>query len=250
MVLGGSGEKALRGARTAIPTFRNIQDFRLFPEEKRQSQRKKDVSVFQSLHRADGGHFAQADFLKEASMEAYVSSENLQKLVGRYRTKVTYPNNGLARQLKLVGQLIASDLDTKAYHVAMGGFDTHSNQANGHANLLEALSGSLSAFVEDVRSMGKAETVTVMTYSEFGRRVKENGSRGTDHGAAAPLFVVGDKVKGGIVGAHPSLEDLASGDLKYAIDFRSVYTALIEHWLGGDATAVFKGRFKASPLFA
>ncbi|MDP6359166.1 MAG: DUF1501 domain-containing protein [Planctomycetota bacterium] len=258
MALGGSGQKALKGTLTGAPTFQNINSFRLFPEKgmgmAREAdvtvQREKDVGAFKALHRMDGGHFAQADFLKDASMKAFVSSENLQKMVGRYNTPVNYPNNGLANQLKLVGKLIASGINTRAFHVAIGGFDTHSNQARGHAARMNQIGGSLVAFMKDLRSMKKAEKVVIMTYSEFGRRVKENGSRGTDHGAAAPLFVIGEKVKGGILGEHPSLADLRSGDLKYKIDFRTVYTTMIEQWLGGKTDDIFRQKFEPASIFA
>ncbi|MDA0840871.1 MAG: DUF1501 domain-containing protein [Planctomycetota bacterium] len=258
MALGGSGQKALKGTLTGAPTFQNINSFRLFPDQEmgmeRQAdvtvQREKDVGAFKALHRMDGGHFAQSGFLKDASMKAFVSSENLQKMIGGYNSPVNYPNNELANQLKLVGKLIASGLKTRAYHAAIGGFDTHSNQAGGHAARMSQIGGSLLAFMRDLRSMKKADKVVIMTYSEFGRRVKENGSRGTDHGAAAPLFVIGEKVKGGVSGDHPSLAELDGGDLKYSIDFRTVYTAMIEQWLGGKSDRVFDHQFQAASIFA
>ena len=247
--LGSSGERVLKGAKTAVPSFRNLDEFRLFPDEKDMQKRDRELEVFKALHRKDGGHFAQAGFLQDASMNAFVSSENLKSLVGRYQTRVQYPNNGLGRSLRLAGQMIASGLNTKAFHVSLGGFDTHSNQANGHANRLGTLSASLAAFFEDLRAMNKSERVIVMTYSEFGRRVKENGSKGTDHGSAAPLFVMGEKIKGSIIGVPPSLTDLRGGDLKYAIDFRSIYSALLINWLGADPKEVFGAMFEPVQLF-
>jgi uncharacterized protein (DUF1501 family) len=115
---------------------------------------------------------------------------------------------------------------------------------------MNQIGGSLVAFMKDLRSMKRAEKVVIMTYSEFGRRVKENVSRGTDHGAAAPLFVIGEKVKGGILGEHPSLADLRSGDLKYKIDFRTVYTTMVEQWLGGKTDEIFHQKFEPASIFA
>jgi uncharacterized protein (DUF1501 family) len=115
---------------------------------------------------------------------------------------------------------------------------------------MNEIGGSLVAFMQDPRNMKKADKVVILTYSEFGRRVKENGSRGTDHGAAAPLFVIGEKVKGGVMGEHPSLADLGNGDLKYKIDFRTVYTSMIEQWLGGKSDRVFNQKFTSASIFA
>lgn len=249
MAIGHSEEGPLRGVKTAVPTFRTLEEFRVFRNERNEEQRAADLKIFQTLHRRDGGHYAQAEFLQEESMNAFVSSENLRSLVGGYQTRVQYPSHGLAQSLRLVGQMIASGMQTKAYHVSMGGFDTHAEQGGPHASLLAQLSESLSAFTKDLAEMKKAERVVIMTYSEFGRRVAENGSRGTDHGAAAALFVLGEKVSGRIAGTHPSLADLDDGDLKYGVDFRSVYSTLLEQWLGGSSKEVFGLAFQPIPLF-
>src|SRR5207249_9916331 len=108
------------------------------------------------------------------------------------------------------------------FYVRLDGFDTHSSQANQHAALLTQLSAAISAFYKDLAARGHKDRLLVMTFSEFGRRAKENGSKGTDHGSAAPMFLVGGKVKAGPVGDHPSLAELEYGNLKHAIDFRQV----------------------------
>jgi len=166
--------------------------------------------------------------------------------------KVQYPNSSLGRQLAIVAELIAGGLETPVYLTSVGGFDTHSNQSNSHANLLQNLSSSVSSFLEDLKLLGVADRVVVMTFSEFGRRVEQNGSAGTDHGTAAPLFVLGKNVKGGIVGNNPNLEDLDNnGDLKYEFDFRQVYASLLQDQLGmsGDKMEeVLFGNFETLPL--
>ncbi|MFN5308357.1 MAG: DUF1501 domain-containing protein [Candidatus Kapaibacterium sp.] len=177
------------------------------------------------------------------------------------KSKVPYPETDLARRLKIVAQLIAGGLKTRFYLVSIGGFDTHIQQGGAtgfHAQLLSELSGAVTAFMADIDKLGHAERVAGLTFSEFGRRVRENGSTGTDHGAAAPLFVFGKSVKGGqMFGNIPSLkpEDLDSrGDITMQFDYRQVYAAALLQWFGTNANTVksilLDKDFAALPLFA
>jgi uncharacterized protein (DUF1501 family) len=124
------------------------------------------------------------------------------------------------------------------------GFDTHSDQVNQHRNLLAEVADGVTTFFETLRQSGNDKRVRLMTFSEFGRRVQENASKGTDHGAASCLFVAGPGLKGGAVGAHPRLDDLDSGDLKFHTDFRQVYATMLESWLSCDSVAVLGGKFE------
>lgn len=155
-----------------------------------------------------------------------------------------YPRSKLAGQLKLISRLIKLDGATRVFYVSQPGYDTHASQSFQHRQLLSTLSGALNAFAEDMKASGLAERVLTMCFSEFGRRVAENGSAGTDHGAAGPIFLVGNSVKAGLVGAHPSLADLDQGDLKHALDFRSLYASLLERWLGIEASEILQGEFE------
>ena len=148
----------------------------------------------------------------------------------------------------MIGRLIQKGLGTRLYYAAIDGFDTHARQADGHADLLGQVSGAVGRMIEGLKATGDDERVVVMTFSEFGRRVKENGSRGTDHGAASCLFLAGKKVAGGLVGKHPSLSDLSDGDLQYHTDFRRVYATLLDKWLGVDSRAVLGDSFEHLPL--
>ncbi len=178
-------------------------------------------------------HGSVVDFLSRTAMDAQVSSDKILAITKRVENKAEYPTTQLARSLKLVGQLIAGGLPTRVYYVSQGGYDTHTNQGGQHDRLMTELGDSVKAFVEDLKAQGNLGRVTIMTFSEFGRRVAENANGGTDHGAAAPMFVIGDKVKAGLHGTYPSLApaDLFQGDLKYSVDFRSVYAGLLEEWL-------------------
>jgi uncharacterized protein (DUF1501 family) len=145
----------------------------------------------------------------------------------------------------MVSRLIAGGLSPRVFYVSQGGYDTHVNQAQTHERLLRELSGGLKAFVSDLKAQGNFERVMVMTFSEFGRRVQENASGGTDHGAGSLLFTIGKKINAGLIGNYPSLnpKELIRGDLKHSIDFRSVYAAVLDQWLRTDSSAVLGQKF-------
>lgn len=188
------------------------------------------------------------DFLRRTAMNAEVSADRIRRTVRSVRNQVDYPTTPFARGLRLIAAMIAGGLDAKVYYLSLSGFDTHANQPGVHERLLQVYSEGVAAFLKDLEKLGEADRVLGLTFSEFGRRVAENGSRGTDHGQAAPMFVFGKPVKPGFVGAHPSLDNLADGDLAYHTDFRSVYAAALEDWLGADAEAVLGRRFQKATI--
>ncbi len=183
-------------------------------------------------------------FLERVAMDARVSSAKILELAAKYRTKVTYDGTPIARSLNMVSRLIAGGLPTRVYYVSHGGFDTHNQQINSHDRLLGQLDGALKSFFTDLKAQGNDRRVVLMTFSEFGRRVSENASAGTDHGRASCLFVAGGNVKGGLYGKQPSLTDLDSGDLKHNVDFRGVYASVLEDWLKTSSKPVLRGEFQ------
>ncbi len=194
-----------------------------------------------------------AAFLMRTALDAQVSSDLIRKAV-RLRPMAEYPNNNpLAQQLAMVASMIRAELPTRVYYVQLGGFDTHAGQGGaqgGHGQLLNRLATGLRAFYADLKAAGHDTRVLTMSFSEFGRRVGQNASGGTDHGTAAPMFLVGPMVKPGIIGDHPSLTDLDEGDLKYQIDFRTVYAGILEQWLKADSKAILDGSFRPLPVIA
>jgi uncharacterized protein (DUF1501 family) len=190
------------------------------------------------------------DFLERTALDAQVSSDQIRSIAGRISTKGEYPASQLGNALKLVAKLIGGGLPTRIFYVSQGGYDTHTNQTGAHPRLLKDLGDSMKAFAGDMQAQGNMSRVLVMTFSEFGRRVAENASSGTDHGAAAPMFVVGEKVKTGLIGKYPSLapQDLFQGDLKYRVDFRSIYAGVLDQWLKTDSAAILGRRFPAIDL--
>jgi uncharacterized protein (DUF1501 family) len=173
------------------------------------------------------------DFITRTAMDAQMSSDQVRGIAAKVQNQAQYPASPLANSLKLVAKLIGGGLPTRVYYVSQGGYDTHTNQIASQQRLLQDLGDSTKAFVEDMRAQGNMSRVMIMTFSEFGRRVSENANGGTDHGAAAPMFIVSDKVKAGLLGRYPSLapQDLFQGDIRYNVDFRNVYAGVLEGWL-------------------
>jgi uncharacterized protein (DUF1501 family) len=175
----------------------------------------------------------QLRYIKEVAARSIRYAEIIKEKADSTTNLATYPNTNLGRQLAIVAELIAGGLETPVYLTSIGGFDTHANQLNSHANLLSNVAQSIAAFQQDLELHRIADKVVMMTFSEFGRTFKQNGSAGTDHGAAAPLFVIGKNVKGGIIGNNPDLTDLDnSGDIKHKYDFRQIYASLLTDQLG------------------
>lgn len=197
---------------------------------------------------------ATLEFLTSMARNATESSDFVRQASATYRTPVDYGSaGGLGINLQRVAALIAAEMPTRLYYVSYQGnqFDTHVQQADLHSRLLMYTADAVRGFMEDVKRIGRANDVAVMMFTEFGRRVEENGSLGTDHGTATPMFIVGKGVKGGFHGRHPSLTDLDDGNMKMTMDFRRVYATMIREWLGyQDASAILKGRFETLGVFA
>jgi uncharacterized protein (DUF1501 family) len=182
-------------------------------------------------------------FLERIAMDARVSSAKILEIAAKHKTTVTYDGTPISRSLNLVSRMIAGGLPTRIFYVSHGGFDTHNNQANSHDRLLAQLDGALKSFMADLKGQGNQQRVTVMTFSEFGRRVQENASGGTDHGQGSCLFVAGAAVKGGLYGKYPSLTDLTEGDLKFTTDFRSVYATILEDFMKSPSSKILNGKY-------
>jgi uncharacterized protein (DUF1501 family) len=191
------------------------------------------------------------EFLNNVSRTATIGATLVRSACAEYRTQVDYgSSNDVTLDLKKVTAMIAAGLPTRIYYLSTGGFDTHAAQANTQQLLLTYFSDALRGFVVDLERIGRAKDVAVMVFTEFGRRVRENASLGTDHGTATPMFVVGKPVKGGLYGRFPSLTDLDDGNLKMTTDFRSVYATMLAGWMGFDgAKSVLKGDFPTLPVF-
>ncbi len=187
------------------------------------------------------------NFLRGQMRAAYRTADLLKDAAAKYKSPVEYPASGLGEQLKRAAQILSGNLGVRVVFASQDGYDTHAGQLEPHAALLSDLAAGLAAFDRDLTALGLADRVVVMTFSEFGRRVAENASGGTDHGAASCLFLQGAPVKGGCHGQYPSLAELDDGDLVFNTDFRRVYGALLA-WLGCPATPVLGAEFAALEL--
>ena len=176
-------------------------------------------------------------FVRRSLLNAYTTADRLKAAQAK-EDSASYPATGLGTDLRLVAGLVKGGFATRVYYAEQDGYDTHTGQSATHGRLLAELGGAVRAFFDDLRAAGLAERVAVLCFSEFGRRAAENGSYGTDHGTAGPVFLVGGRVKGGLVGATPSLGDLEEGDLKMGIDFRRVYATVLDDWLGLSGKAI------------
>lgn len=197
----------------------------------------------------DGGN----SLLEFVQRQSVAASEAARQLAAASQTGgrgVAYPAAGLGGRLRQVADMIAAGLPVSVYYVTLDGFDTHANQRAAHASLLEELGGAVSALLADLDVQGNADRVLVLAFSEFGRRLRENASLGTDHGAASVALLAGPRMAGPLAGTYPSLVDLDDGDLKYQVDYRSMYATILQQWLRVEPDSILGGSFTQLPVFA
>lgn len=235
--------KTLSASRVTVPSVSSVYDFRFHVDPKYPEDREQQIEAFNDIYSNFNLNRPYASLLRKVGLDANAASDYLLKIVRSYKGNQSYPENTFGRGLKFIAQMITGGVSSQIYNITLQGFDTHANQTRTQASLLKQLANGLSAFQADMEAHGVGNDVVVMTFSEFGRRVAENGARGTDHGTAAPLFVMGSTVKGGIYGDHPSLSNLDDGDLKYKIDFRHVYATILDRWLGADSNQILGANF-------
>ena len=237
VALGLSTEKplALSGANVSIPCFASLVDLKSMVGDPDAERMLRDIQGMDSTP-------SQA-VVREANNTALDAMSILNAKLATYAPKQDYGTHSFGVGFKQLAQIIATSPNTRVLYFANGGFDTHARQAETQEGLLAGFDKAITAFQAEMESLGKADKVIVLTFSEFGRRVGENGSGGTDHGTAAPMFVIGKSVKGGLHGPIPDLNDLDNGDLKFKVDFREVYAATLDTWMGGDSEIVLGQKF-------
>lgn len=243
---------AFMAGKINIPNIKNIDSYRLRlnGSDDDMARRRELMARLANINSPDGdaSHSAanaELDFLRRTARTAFLSAERLRQVSEGYKPTAPYPESELGQRLQRIAQMIASDFGPRIFFVSLDGFDTHSQQVGAHAALLTELSDAIRAFAVDLKGHKIDDRVVLATFSEFGRRVKENGSLGTDHGAASQMFILTPTGKAGIHGAHPSLTDLdlREGDLKQHTDFRRVYATLLDKWLGYPSEPILGGNF-------
>ncbi|EYB68984.1 twin-arginine translocation pathway signal [Deinococcus phoenicis] len=232
--LGGTTPQALRAADFSLPSIDGVDNFQV------KLPAGLDAAFGTMLNTPRAG---EAAYLQQATRQMLTNTRRVQQNVGKYRTGATYPEGKFAAQLRDAARLIAAGTGQRVLYVTLGNFDTHAGQRAEQDGLLGQLASGLAAFQADLEAQGLADRVLVMGFSEFGRRVAENASAGTDHGQGSVMFALGRGVKGGVHGSSPDLENLSLGDIRYKQDFRGVYAGALSRWLGLDARGILGGDF-------
>jgi uncharacterized protein (DUF1501 family) len=251
MDIGTQTAQALSSINAQVPTLNSIASYRIAPDPVDRDGGNGRVQALLKLYNTYPKSSPYAALLDTTALSADEGGKELRQAQSEYHAGATYPKGPFATGLQVLAEAIVQGLGLRVGYVTLGGFDTHASQVGTHNTLMTTLSEGLAAFYADLAQHGKADSVVVMTWSEFGRRVEENGSQGTDHGTAAPMFVLGNPVSKGIYGEPPSLTSLdENGNMKYTTDFRSVYATVLDRWLGASSKDVLGGSFGAQNFLA
>jgi len=245
LAIGISNEQplALRGEKVSVPCFASLKDVNALIGDPATQELLREVQG------GSGSGGSSQAIVRNATDSALNAMEILSKQVQNYTPKEKYGTDQFGQGFQQIAQLIATSPATRVVYFSAGGFDTHANQINTQQTLYSQFSAAAAAFQSEMEAIGKADKVILLTFSEFGRRAYENGS-GTDHGKAAPMFLIGSKVKGGLYGKVPDLSNLDQGDVPFQIDFRQVYATALDSWVGGDSEVVLGQKFESMPVFA
>jgi uncharacterized protein (DUF1501 family) len=250
--VGGLLPLTLTGLTSRGLSIDSLDRFRVFPTPTAQTQ-TQDEDTIKLMNEvactACQEYSALVGAMMQLGLNAMAASDTIAQAAANYQTSAKYPLDDFGNRMKLAAQIAGSNLNPKILYVELGGFDTHANQKGQQASLLQTLSDGIAAFYQDMSDMGRANDTLVMTFSEFGRRVQENGNAGTDHGTAEPLFAVGGKVSSNLYGTTPSLTDLDQGDIKYGIDFRQFYASVLDDWLGVDSSVILGQKYDKLSVF-
>jgi len=241
--------RALVVPRVPVAAISDLSTYGVLTGINDQTQRSKALDLFARMYSPAVGAGMVTDYLRSTGMEAMSGADIVKAAPEMYSSSVEYPNSPIAAHLRDIAQVYLADLGTRVFYTQHGSFDTHAGEAGAHPQLWREVSEGISAFFDDLHAHGQGDNVVMYMFTEFGRRVHDNGS-GTDHGAAGVAFAIGDGVKGGMYGEMPSprAEDLEQGDLVPNYDFRGGYTTLIEDWFGVDAKPIVGGVYEKHPF--
>jgi len=245
VVAGGKVPLACAGARGPAPQLARLEELvqAMGPGDGADARARELAALADG---ADGSTTLR--FLRETARATHLPSAQMEQAAAAGRAQGDYPKAPIGASLRLAAQLLSGGLDVNVCYARQEGYDTHAFQADLHALLLRDLGQALGAFWSDVVAAGAADRVVVMVWSEFGRRVKENGSKGTDHGAAAPVLLLGKSVRGGLHGEAPRLDALDDGDLRFTTDFRRIYATLLDDWFAAPSRELLGASFERLPL--
>ena len=229
-----------------VTSFDNLDTYGLLTGIEDARQRSQALEVFKGLYKPQVGAGIVMDYLSQTAFNVIRGSDELKKATTGYSSTVEYADNAIARSLRDVARVHLTGLGTRVFYTQHGGYDNHANEVPDHPKLLQDLSGAISSFFQDLRAHNASSEVTMLVFTEFGRRIRDNAS-GTDHGSGGGAFIIGDRVKGGLYSEYPSLDParwVHGEDLEHTIDFRGIYATVLEQWMGIDPTAIVGGNFE------
>ncbi|MCE9557745.1 MAG: DUF1501 domain-containing protein [Armatimonadetes bacterium] len=232
--------RALIAEKASIPCFASLADIQNMVGDPDMERMLRQIQT--------GSTDPGSKIVQQANQSAFDAMGVLRDQLAKFEPKQDYGTGTFGDGFKQIAKLIATSPQTRVIYFSAGGFDTHSKQAESHEKLLGGFSQGVSAFQQEIEGLGIADRVIVLVFSEFGRRTYENASGGTDHGAAAPMFLIGKKIKGGLYGPQPNLSDLQDGDVKFGVDFRQVYASTLDQWMGSDSEVVLGSKFEHLPV--
>jgi uncharacterized protein (DUF1501 family) len=243
--------RALAAQDVTVTSVGDLDNYGLMSGISAQQQRLEALDLFNRIYAPAIGSGPVADYLARTGLDVLRGADMLKKAPETYESEVEYADNPIATSLRDVARVHLANLGTRIFYTQHGGYDTHANEAPTHPRLLTEVSGAIRDFFQDLRDHGAQENVVMLVFTEFGRRVRDNGS-GTDHGAGGGAFVLGDRVNGGLYAEYPSLEasQLEQGDLRHTYDFRGLYATLLERWLGVEARSIVGGEYEQLPILA
>ena len=242
----GRGLPRALGVRgVPVASVGNLETYGLFTDIEDEATRSLALRAFAHMYGGVQGKDPVLDFLGQTGSNALKGADILRTAPEKYSSSIEYAANPIAQSMRSAAQVLFADLGTRVFYTQHGSFDTHSGELTSHAKLWQEVSGAIGDFYDDLKEHGREDEVVVLVFSEFGRRIKDNGS-GTDHGSGGVAFVIGSEVKGGMYGQYPSIReaDQLEGALHFNNDFRSTYSTIIEKWFGMDAVPIVNGTFE------
>ncbi len=228
-----------------VASVGNLETYGLMPDIQDEKAREQALEAFSRIYGPTESKDTVAQVLGETGSNALKGADRLRTAPQLYSSSVEYADSPIGQSLRNVARVMCADLGTRVYYSQHGSFDTHSNELQAHAKLWNDVSTAISDFTTDLEEHGLADDTLVLVFSEFGRRIRDNGT-GTDHGSGGVAFVIGGSVNGGLYGEYPSLrpEDHSEGDLHFTNDFRSAYTTILDRWLGLDPVPIVHGGYE------
>ena len=242
--------RAMASSGVPVASVGDLDTYGLFPSVSDEIDRNDILNVFSQMYGTGSGRDMVSDFLSQTGEDALIGADILSEAPSKYSSNVEYAANPLAKSLRDAARVMFADVGTRFFYTQHGSFDTHSGEIITHAKLWEEVDRAVGCLMDDLQEHGREQDASILIFSEFGRRIKDNGS-GSDHGSGGVAFLIGGSVKGGLYGEYPSLSEAEQleGDLKSNNDFRSTYTDILENWLDLDAVPITNGIFEKLGLF-